>query len=91
MNRVRVSEIFADEAQRNDMSEQAEDLVLMTTVEVTALLRVTKVTLWRMIKAGRFPPSIKFGHRSRRWRKSDVIAFIESLQAADGNQNERGK
>jgi prophage regulatory protein len=39
------------------------------------------VTLWRLMKKGRFPRSIKVSDRATRWRASDVFAWMEERAA----------
>ncbi len=49
---------------------------LLTKGEVARLLRVSIRTLERMTAEGTGPASIVFG-RSRRWRRADVLAWVE--------------
>jgi len=42
---------------------------------VVELVPVSRVTIWRWVKAGRFPAPLKVGHL-RFWRASDVEALI---------------
>jgi predicted DNA-binding transcriptional regulator AlpA len=47
--------------------------------EVERLLGVSKSTLKRMVKEGRFPPARRTGIRTRGWPARDVRNFIETL------------
>ena len=38
-------------------------------------------TLWRGVKAGRFSKPIKIGVQSVRWRRGDLLADIERMNA----------
>ncbi|AWK86543.1 helix-turn-helix transcriptional regulator [Azospirillum thermophilum] len=54
-----------------------EKLVL-TESEVRMMLGVSRTTLWRMRCAGRFPAPIQMGTRSVRYRRSDVVGWVNS-------------
>lgn len=42
---------------------------------------VVPATIYRAIKASGFPKPIKLGRLTSRWRRSEVIAFIEARAA----------
>ncbi len=52
---------------------------LMNDRQVAAILSLHNATVFRLVREGRFPPPIKLGS-STRWRTSDVVAHIASLQ-----------
>ncbi|GAB4119295.1 MAG: hypothetical protein Fur0026_09310 [Sideroxydans sp.] len=57
---------------------QAIDFLLpRKTVEKMSGL--SRATIYRLIKAGRFPHPLHIGTGSVRWRQSDVIAWQQSL------------
>jgi excisionase family DNA binding protein len=58
------------------MSETAQ---MLTVDEVADLLRVTRVTVYRMIRRGDLPVPVKVGPRSVRFRKRDITAVINGL------------
>jgi predicted DNA-binding transcriptional regulator AlpA len=43
---------------------------------------IHRSTLYRGIRAGRFPAPIKIGIGTNRWRASELIALIEAAAAA---------
>ena len=43
---------------------------------------INRSTLWRGVKAGRFPAPIKVGLGTNRWKASELIAVIEHAAAA---------
>lgn len=43
---------------------------------------IHRATLWRGIKAGRFPKPVKVGPGTNRWLKSELIELIEQAAAA---------
>lgn len=42
------------------------------------VIPVSHATLWRMVKAGRFPAPLKLGPKTTVWRAEDVRAWIAS-------------
>ena len=52
---------------------------LFTEEDVLRINRLSKSTLIRLMKAGEFPQPIRISTRSRRWRRSDVVTWQESL------------
>lgn len=52
---------------------------LMTREEVAALLRVHETTLSRWAAEGKGPPCIYVASRVPRYRRADVLAYVETL------------
>lgn len=50
----------------------------MRPVDVCALLRISKPTLWRLRRAGEFPAPTSLSRRSIGWRRADIEAWITS-------------
>ena len=44
--------------------------------EVLILIGISNATLWRWIKAGRFPAPLKIGKKKVAWRSSVLAAWI---------------
>ena len=58
-------------------------LIPRKTVEKMSGL--SRATIYRLIKSGKFPRPLAIGTGSVRWRQSDVIAWQQSLgQTSDG-------
>ncbi len=57
---------------------------LLTPGEVAALFRVDPKTVTRWAKAGKLHPIRTMGGH-RRFRESEIRAFLESQQGSDGN------
>ena len=55
---------------------------IMRTPEVAETLGVSKPTLDRWRKSGRFPAPIRLGRRSIGWRSTDVEDWINSRPTA---------
>jgi prophage regulatory protein len=49
---------------------------LLLVDEVTTRARVSRWTLWRLEKAGRFPRSVKIGFKRIAWRAAEIDAYI---------------
>ena len=61
-------------------------LRIMRLSEVKAVTGLSKTTIYRFEKEGRFPSRVSLGERSVGWFEDDIRAFLISLrQAADGN------
>lgn len=61
------------------MSESRHNLPrLVSPHDVCRALGISGTTLWRMRRAGEFPPPIRIGHNKLGWPEADVKAWIES-------------
>lgn len=63
------------------MDSELADVRFLTVAEVAALMRVSKMTIYRMVHTGDLP-AVKFG-RSYRVPESAVQDAIRILQAAE--------
>jgi len=52
---------------------------LLTAKEVMGYLRISKSTLYRLIRDGRLK-RIRIGRRAVRYRRQDVLALVEGAQ-----------
>ena len=50
----------------------------LTTEEVCRLMGFSKVTLWRHVRAGKFPQPVRAGRQILRWRGSVIEAYLEA-------------
>ena len=50
---------------------------LLTVEDVARALAVSTRTVWRLVSAGELPPPQRIGKRLRRWRASDIEAYVE--------------
>lgn len=65
-------------APAHDQQHQTVDfLIPRKTVE--KLSGLSRATIYRLIKAGKFPRPLSIGTGSVRWRQSDVTAWQQSL------------
>ena len=52
----------------------------MRLSEVKAVTGLSKTTIYRFEKEGRFPPRVSLGERSVGWFEDDVQSFLKSLR-----------
>lgn len=57
---------------------EKSNLQLIRPDELSKILRVSKMTIWRLSKKGELPPKIKISGRAVGWLKSDIENFIQS-------------
>lgn len=60
------------------MAQQLADFLLRRK-EVEKLSGMSRASLYRLIKAGKFPAPVAIGTGSVRWRQSDITAWQASL------------
>lgn len=56
---------------------------LLTTREIIALVRLSRTSIYRMTRQGRFPPPCSVGNGKIRWREDDVRAWMAGLPVCD--------
>ncbi|MDD2464116.1 MAG: AlpA family transcriptional regulator [Desulfobulbus sp.] len=59
---------------------------LLRLPEVETIVGLKKSKLYTLIQEGGFPPPVKLGTRSVRWKSSSVYAWIESLPIANAEE-----
>jgi excisionase family DNA binding protein len=57
------------------------DHPLLTVRDIMTFLRVSKPALRSWVDAGQFPAPLVLGGRTHRWRRSDVVAWLEGRVA----------
>ena len=55
---------------------------LLRRPDVEALTGLARSTMYRLIADGDFPRHVKIGAQAVAWRERDVLAWIESREAA---------
>ena len=53
--------------------------LLLSDKEVSRLLGISKPWIWKHTRLGNFPEPVRFGSRCTRWRKADILAWVENL------------
>ena len=51
---------------------------MLNTEEVCRLMGISKVTLWRHVRAGKFPSPVRTSTQILRWRGSEIEAYLEA-------------
>ena len=59
----------------------SEEFRLLNKHEVCRLAGVSHATLYRLVKAGRFPKPLKIGPQASRWRSDEIAAHLDRLSA----------
>lgn len=73
------SNLQQSKADQCHSGQVADFLIPRKTVE--KLSGLSRATIYRLMKAGKFPRPLSIGTGSVRWRQSDVIAWQQSLHA----------
>jgi prophage regulatory protein len=53
-------------------------MTILRTADVTRLTGISRTTIWREERAGRFPSRIRLGANSVGWLEDEVRAWLES-------------
>ena len=61
---------------------------IIRTEDLTRRLGLSRATIFRNVKAGRFPASIKISQRAIGWRIDDVEAWISAQAATSKGQGD---
>ena len=56
---------------------------LLTLKEVIPLVTMKRSWILQQVKDGNFPKPVRLGPRCVRWRKREILEWIESLQKAE--------
>ena len=55
---------------------------LLRVWDVAKMLGIKPPTVWKWARLGKIPKPVKVSHRVTAWKKSELLPFLESLQAA---------
>lgn len=58
------------------MAADKFELKIDRTVEVERLTGLGRVTIWRLVRAGRFPAPLQLATRAVGWRHADIVKWI---------------
>lgn len=56
---------------------------LLTAKAVCEALGLSRVHVYRLVRAGKFPQPIRLGARDLRWPEEEIIAFLNERRGAD--------
>lgn len=62
----------------NQSAQQLADFLLRRS-EVEKIAGISRATIYRLMKAGKFPRPVSIGTSAIRWKQSDVTAWLQSL------------
>ena len=62
---------------------------LLTRKQVEELTTLSRSSIYRFLKAGRFVSPIRIGDRAVRWRKSEILDWIAKRPRSNGNRDFR--
>lgn len=62
----------------NQAAQQIADFLLRRR-EVEKIAGISRASIYRLIKAGKFPAPVNLGTGSVRWKQSDLISWQSSL------------
>ena len=54
------------------------DQILITRFEVERLASISRAAIYAQMSAGTFPRPVKIGPQAVRWRKDEVLTWIET-------------
>jgi prophage regulatory protein len=66
-------------------SNYDETDALLRLEDVLRILQISKSTWWAGIRNGCFPKPVKLGERMSRWRRSEIMALVQSGVAQDSD------
>ena len=52
---------------------------LLRVKDIERELGISRTTIWRLVKAGTFPPPLRITSKAIAWRRSDIEAWQEQL------------
>ena len=52
---------------------------LLTCKDVVAQTKLSRSTIYRLVRDGSFPKPVRVGPRGKRWRESDIRAWLGEL------------
>ncbi len=72
---------FLNDNRLNKIADNAGAVI--RTVEVLSLLGVSRMTVYRWVKAGKFPAPLVANGRAFGWRYKSVLAWMDQLQGGE--------
>ena len=60
--------------------------ILLTRREVESIVKLSRASIYNLMRRDMFPVPIKIGPQAVRWKQSEIVAWLESRPRATGNQ-----
>lgn len=54
---------------------------LLKATAVLARVSLSQRQVDRLVAVGKFPPPVRIGHRTKRWRSADVDRYVATLES----------
>lgn len=70
----------------NEVSQQPKLQKWIRINEVMSLTSLSRPTIYRLMKAGKFPKSVTIGSKTIAWRESDLLAWQASKEPEQAGQ-----
>lgn len=70
----------------NEVSQQPKLQKWIRINEVMSLTSLSRPTIYRLMKSGKFPKSVTIGSKTIAWRESDLLAWQDGKQPQQGGQ-----
>jgi prophage regulatory protein len=70
------------------MIPRSSDAMILRTREVTAVVRLSRTQLWRLIRAGKFPKPLHLSDHCRGFLASEIRDWLDSRKAARDTDGE---
>ena len=64
---------------------------MLTEREVLALVRISRTSLYRLIRSGRFPDGVFVAPNTKRWFRDRVIGWQKAIDEHDERNPNRGR
>ena len=61
--------------------------LLYSTRSLERVVSLSRATIWRKVKDGKFPQPVRIGVRGIRWRRADIDAWLASLPVSNGEKD----
>jgi prophage regulatory protein len=76
---------------RDDAPDNSELRRMLSERQLLELVSISRTTLFRLMKAGKFPKGVYVSANRRIWFERDVITWQKAIEAADEFDPSRGR
>ena len=60
--------------------------ILLTRREVESVVKLSRASIYNLMRKDKFPLPLKVGPQAVRWKQSEIIQWLEACPRATGNQ-----
>jgi len=65
-------------------------LELLREAELRSRIKLSHSTIWRLVRAGKFPPPLQLSTRAKGWRAADIEAWLAARAGIADTMSEAG-